>query len=436
MERTWLQQYPEGVSADVKADEATTLLSIYADSCQKYADLPAFTCQNTTMSYRQLWERSSQFASFLQHELKLKKGQRIAIMLPNLLQYPVVLFGAFQAGLTVVNINPLYKARALEHQLRDSETDAIVVLENFIGELERAIQKTEVKHVIVTSVGDLYSFAKRHVVNFIVRRSIDKSVHSQLTMTSLKKALYIGQQQRYREVLVESADIAFLQYTGGTTGLAKGAILSHGNLVANVYQTYEWLKAVPKIQTTEQLSIITALPLYHIFSLECNCLLFLNLGGRNILIPNPRDIPSLVKVLKKTPFHFVSGVNTLFNALVRHAEFKQVNFSKLLAVVGGGMAVQQSVADQWEKITGVPICQAYGMTETSCAVTINPVGDSFNGSIGLPISSTFVSVRREDESIAKAGEHGEICIKGPQVMRGYWKDAKATIAAFTQDGIF
>ncbi|HEY8245400.1 MAG TPA: AMP-binding protein, partial [Casimicrobiaceae bacterium] len=363
------------------------------------------------------------------------KGTRVALMMPNILQYPVALFGALRAGATVVNVNPLYTARELEHQLADSGAEVIVVLENFANTLAEVVGKTRVKHVIVTSMGELMGL-KGVLVNFVVRRvkkmvkpwSIPNAIH-------LSDALAEGRRRTLQRVPIAHDDIAFLQYTGGTTGVAKGAMLLHRNIVANLLQARAWL--APVLDPAHREIIITPLPLYHIFSLTANCLVFMTLGAENVLIPNPRDIPGFIKTLRKVPFTAFTGVNTLFNALVNNPAFAQLSFKPLRLVLGGGMAVQEAVANKWKQITGVPLIEAYGLTETSPAATINPLNlTEYNGSIGLPVPSTDIVLRDDAGKDVPLGSPGEICIKGPQVMAGYWNRPDETAKVMTPDGYF
>jgi long-chain acyl-CoA synthetase len=390
------------------------------------------------MTYGEWAKQSKAFAAYLQISLGMAKGDRIAIMSPNLLQYPVVLMGAFMAGLIVVNVNPLYTARELGHQLKDSGATAIVIVENFTNVLEKVVnehQDINLKHIITTKMGDCLGFAKGLVVNLVVKyiKKLVPKWHIPGT-TSFKKALSIGADLPYKKVDLNLSDIAFLQYTGGTTGVAKGAMLTHGNMVANVCQAKAWISGDLYLGSE---IIITALPLYHIFSLTANCLTFSCLGGLNILITNPRDIPGFVRTLKKVKFTVITGVNTLFNALLNNEDFRSLDFSSLKFTLGGGTAVQASVAEEWQKVTGVVLLEAYGLTETSPAVCINALTlKKFNGSIGLPISNTDITILNDAEQEQGFGQPGELCIKGPQVMLGYWQRPEETAKAFTKDGWF
>ena len=371
------------------------------------------------MSYAQLDELSRAFAAWLQHKSGLVAGDRVALMMPNLLQYPIALFGVLRAGMVVVNVNPLYTARELEHQLKDSGAKAIVIVENFVHVLQQVLPSTPLKNVLVTSVGELLGWPRGMIVNFVLRH-VRKQVPpwSMPGALPFKSALSAGLGLKLEAVPIGGQDIAFLQYTGGTTGVAKAAVLTHRNMVANVLQANAWIK--PALEAGPQKIVITALPLYHIFSLTANCLLFMRLGAKNVLITNPRDFPGFVAELKKHKFFFISGVNTLFNALLHTPGFESVDFSALRISLGGGMAVQAVVAARWKKVTGNVLTQAWGLTETSPAACINPMGLEFNGSIGLPISSTDVSIRDDAGMEMGTNEVGEICVFGPQLMRGYW----------------
>jgi len=433
MEKIWLKEYPQGVPAEIDINGYASLKAMLEESFEKYADLPAFSNMGTTLSFAELETHSRHFAAYLQQVLRLKKGERVALMMPNILQYPVALFGILRAGLVAVNVNPLYTAHELEHQLKDSGARAIIILENFASTMEQVGSNSDVETVIVTALGDLLGFLKGTVVNFVVR-DVKKMVPS----------WHIDKAKKFRDVLAEGAnhemqtvelgheDMAFLQYTGGTTGVSKGAVLTHGNIVANVLQGTAWLETLLE----EQKEIgITALPLYHIFSLTANCMMFVTIGGLNVLITNPRDLPTFVKTLNSVRFTTITGVNTLFNALLHAGGFDKLDFSGLKLALGGGMAVQRAVAENWKKVTGKPIVEAYGLTETSPAACMNPLDiKDYNGSIGLPIPSTDASIRDEDDQELPIGEVGEICIKGPQVMRGYWNRPDETAKVLSKDG--
>jgi long-chain acyl-CoA synthetase len=432
-ERPWLDHYPAGVPEQINIDEYASVASVIDEAFAKFADRPAFTNFGKTLSYREIDEASGQFAGYLTGVLKLVKGDRIAIMLPNVLQYPIALFGALRAGLVVVNTNPMYTARELKHQLEDSGAKAIVVLDNFAATLQEVVAQTHVQHVITTGLGDLLG-AKGVVINFALKH-IKKMVPAFHIANAVRfhDALSQGQAHPLQPVTLNHDDIAFLQYTGGTTGVAKGAMLTHGNMVANMLQAGAWFAA--KIQPGEEI-IITALPLYHIFALTCNCFIFLRFGGQSILITNPRDMPAFVKVLSEVKFTSITGVNTLFNGLLNTPGFDKVDFSHLRMSFGGGMAVQRTVAEKWEKITGCALIEGYGMTESSPVATINPLVDGarFSGSIGLPIPSTEIGIQDDDGQPLAMGEVGEICIRGPQVMKGYWQQTDETTKVLSGDG--
>jgi long-chain acyl-CoA synthetase len=420
MEKIWLRSYPAGVPAEVNPDELASLQALISRSFEKFADRPAYTSMDRTLTYGDIDRLSRQFAAYLQQVAGLKKGDRLAIMLPNVLQYPVALAAAFRAGLTVVNTNPLYTPRELEHQLSDSGAKAILILENFAHTLESVRAATGIETVIVTGVGDLLSFPKSALVNFALRH-VKKQVpeYSLPGSVGLIEALSKGKYENLEPVALDHEDIAFLQYTGGTTGVSKGAVLTHRNLVANVLQTEAWMGPSLRDQTG-QMVLISALPLYHIFSLQ-GCLTFLRLGAHNVLIANPRDFPGFVKELSKYRFTFFAGVNTLFNALLNTPGFDRLDFSALKVSLGGGMAVQRAVAERWKQVTGCTLTQAWGLTETSPGACINPLdAPDFNGSIGLPISSTIITIRDDDGNELPVRQSGEICVEGPQVMRSYW----------------
>ncbi|MBS1139044.1 MAG: long-chain-fatty-acid--CoA ligase [Proteobacteria bacterium] len=430
MEKIWLQSYPNGVPAEIDIDHIPSLVALFEKACTTFADKVAYISMGKEMTYRQLDEESKAFAGWLQAK-GLKKGDRVALMMPNLLQYPVALFGTLRAGCVVVNCNPLYTPRELEHQLKDSGATVIVIVENFAHTLEQIVAHTAIKHVIVTPMGEMLGL-KGVIVNFVVRH-VKKLVPAWKLSGSIgfNSALASGRSHGWKPVPLTQDDIAFLQYTGGTTGVSKGAMLTHANIASNVTQAYNWIK--PVVREGEEF-IITALPLYHIFALTANCLTFLMIGARNLLIANPRDIPGFVKEWGKYPVTVVTGVNTLFNALLHNPDFASLDFSTMRVTLGGGMAVQGPVADKWLKVTGTPLLQAYGLTETSPAATINPLDmGEFNGSIGLPISSTEVSIRDDYGSEVPLGQVGEICIRGPQVMKGYWQRQDETDLVFYPD---
>lgn len=433
--KIWLNQYDAGVSHEINMNEFSSINAILERGFEKYADLPSFHNMGTTLTYKEIELRSRKFASYLQYQLKLKKGDRIALMMPNILQYPIALFGALRAGLIVVNVNPLYTARELEHQLKDSGATTIVIFANSAHVLQKIIAKTDIKHVVVTEIGDLLKFPKNLIVNFVLKR-VKKMVpdYSFEKVISFKQILAEGDETRFVKTEMKHADTAFLQYTGGTTGVAKGAVLTHGNIVANMLQGRSWIRNL--ISEGKEI-IITPLPLYHIFSLTANCFIFSSVGSLNVLITNPKDIPGFIKEMAKWKFTAFTGVNTLFNALINHPEFKNLDFSHLKVALGGGMAVQRAVAEKWNAITGHPLVEAYGLTETSPAACINPMtAKEYNGYIGLPVPSTEVVIRTDDNKEVPQGDVGEICIKGPQVMKGYWHRDDETAKVMTDDGFF
>ncbi len=425
MEKIWLKSYPSGVPAEVPEPAFKSIRDMVEFSFREYPDWPCFANMGTTLTYRDIDEQSMRFARYLQHSLGLTRGERVAIMLPNILQYPVVLFGIFRAGLVAVNVNPLYTARELEHQLKDSGAKAIVILENFAHTLEEVIGETNVEHVVTSGVGDLLNKPKGWLVNFVLRH-VKKSVPAFNLPGSVKMghALKVDADKELREVELGFADIAFLQYTGGTTGVSKGAMLSHRNMVFNVTQTVLWQGNA--YIGVEPVIAITALPLYHIFSLQGNCLAVMAQGGLNVLITNPRDFPEFVKEIGNYAFNYFTGVNTLFAALLNTPGFADLDFSQFRVCVGGGMAVQPAVAKEWAKVTGCEIAQGYGLTETSPAAIVNTVESKFTGTIGLPLPSTEVMIVDDDGQELAVGEVGEICIKGPQVMEGYWQRPEET----------
>jgi len=425
LEKVWLKSYPEGIPAEMPPSEFRSVREMFESAFKAYPDRPAYTNMGTTMSFRQLDQLSMQFACYLQQELGLTRGERVAIMLPNILQYPVALCGIFRAGLVVVNVNPLYTARELEHQLSDSGAKCIIILENFAHILEEVVEKTSVEQVVLTGVGDMLSFPKGALTNFVLRH-IKKSVpkYSLPGSRRFKSALEAGEALQLSPVELGFADIAFLQYTGGTTGVSKGAMLSHRNMVSNVQQTIVW--QADAYADLESIIAITALPLYHIFSLQGNCLTVMAQGGLNVLITNPRDFEGFAKEISRYPFNLLTAVNTMFAALMNTPSFEKIDFSALRVCIGGGMAVQPAVAKEWRERTGGPVLQGYGLTETSPAAIVNPIGAEFTGAIGLPLPSTDVSIRDDDGKDLGVGDIGEICIKGPQVMEGYWRRAAET----------
>ncbi|MDA9527981.1 long-chain fatty acid--CoA ligase [Bradyrhizobium sp. CCBAU 25338] len=437
MERIWLKQYPPGVPADIEPTQYASLVDLLEESFTKFADRKAFICMDKSISYRDLDQMSVAFAAYLQGR-GLQRGARVAIMMPNVLQYPVAIAAVLRAGYAVVNVNPLYTPRELEHQLKDSGAEAIIVLENFAHTVEQVIAKTQVKHVIVASMGDLLGF-KGIIVNLVVRR-VKKMVPawSLPGAVAFNDALSAGRGMTFNRPKLSPGDVAFLQYTGGTTGVSKGATLLHRNIVANVLQNDAWLQpALSAPPHVDQLMIVCALPLYHIFALTACYLLAVRAGGCNLLIPNPRDIPGFIKELAKYQVNSFPAVNTLYNGLMHHPDFKKLDFSKLKISNGGGMAVQRPVADQWKAITGCFIAEGYGLSETSPTLTCNPAtATEFTGSIGIPVPSTWISIRDDDGNEVPLGQPGEICAKGPQVMSGYWNRPEDTAKVMTADGYF
>ncbi|MBR0783896.1 long-chain fatty acid--CoA ligase [Bradyrhizobium iriomotense] len=437
MERIWLKQYPPGVPADIEPTQYASLVDLLEESFTKFADRKAFICMDKSISYRDLDQMSVALAAYLQGR-GLQRGARVAIMMPNVLQYPVATAAVLRAGFAVVNVNPLYTPRELEHQLKDSGAEAIVVLENFAHTVEQVIARTPVKHVIVASMGDLLGF-KGMIVNLVVRR-VKKMVPawSLPGAVSFNDALSAGRSLTFNKPKLSPGDVAFLQYTGGTTGVSKGATLLHRNIVANVLQNDAWLQpALAQPPHVEQLMIVCALPLYHIFALTACYLLAVRAGGCNLLIPNPRDIAGFVKELAKYQVNSFPAVNTLYNGLMHHPDFKKLDFSKLKISNGGGMAVQRPVAEQWKAVTGCFIAEGYGLSETSPTLTCNPATTTeFSGSIGIPVPSTWISIRDDDGNEVPLGQAGEICAKGPQVMSGYWNRPEETAKVMTADGYF
>lgn len=435
MDKIWLHSYPAGTPAEIAPSEQASVVEVFEASVLRFGDRIAYLNMGAALTYAELDRLSAAFATYLRRDLGLAPGARVALMMPNVLQYPVALFGVLRAGCVVVNVNPLYTARELEHQLIDSGAETLVVLENFAHTVERVRKLVGLRHIVVTGLGDLLGGLKGLLVNFVVRH-VRKLVPAWALPGHVRwrDALLRGAQGPFERVAPTSDDIAFLQYTGGTTGRSKGAVLTHGNIVANLNQAHAWVG--PWLRDGEEL-IVTALPLYHIFSLTANCLLFGSIGAANLLITNPRDIPGFVKELGKHRFTAMTGVNTLFNALMNHPDFAKLDFSALKITLGGGMAVQRAVAERWREVTGRPLTEAYGLTETSPAVSINPIDlEHFNHSIGLPLPSTEVSIRDDAGQELPLGEAGELCIRGPQVMREYWNRPDETAAVFTPDGFF
>ena len=432
-ERIWLGGYMKGVPSDIDSSVYASLAQVLETSCDQFRDLPAFENMGVVLSYDDVDRLSQDFASYLQNVLGLNKGDRVALMMPNLLQYPIAVFGVLRAGMVVVNVNPLYTPRELEHQLKDSAARAIVIIENVCNTLQEVIDKVPLEAVITTQVGDLFAFPKSLITNFAVKR-VKKLVPAWNIPGTVpfRTALARGKAQPYHRVTLTHEDVAFLQYTGGTTGLSKGATLTHGNMVSNLVQMHAWIG--PMLTEGKDI-VVTALPLYHIFALTVNCLLFLRAGAKNILIANPRDMAGFVQELAASKFTAFTGVNTLFNGLLNTPAFAEVDFKALKFTVGGGAAVQQAVADKWKKVTGVALTEGYGLSETSPGVCFSPLDKpDWNGSIGMPLPSTYVSLRDDDDKVVDIGKPGELCVKGPQVMRGYWNKPEENAKAFTPDG--
>jgi len=431
--KPWLDSYPAGVPAEIDISAYSSINDVFSDSCKRFRDRVAFINMGTRITYGELDQAALRFASWLQHR-GLKPGDRIALMLPNILQYPVALFGALRAGLVVVNTNPMYTARELKHQLADSGARAIVALENFAHVLQEVRDQVPVEFVITTQIGDLLQFPRNLLVNLVLKY-VKKAVPPWRIpgAISFTEALAQGGKLPLASVTIGLGDIAFLQYTGGTTGVSKGAMLTHRNLVANMLQSKAWLEPMGIGQDVE--IIITALPLYHIFALTANCLVFIALGGTNVLITNPRDMPGFVAEMKKLPFTMITGVNTLFNALLNTPGFAELDFSSLKGALGGGMAVQRAVAERWAATTGTTLVEAYGLTETSPAACMNPIDlAEYNGCIGLPISSTECAIMDEEGKLLPQGETGELVVRGPQVMKGYWQRPDETAKVLVADG--
>lgn len=433
MDRRWFERYQDGVPHQIDSSQYLSLVSLFKESCHLHAHKVAYSNMGSEITYTELNQLTRGFAAYLQ-QLGLEKGARIAIMMPNLLQYPVALFAILRAGFIVVNTNPLYTPDEVIHQMNDSGAEAIIVLANFAKTVEKALPlMPKLKHVIVTQIGDLFPTIKRFVVNSVVKH-IKKMIpaYSIPHAVSFNYALMEGRESTLHHVDLNHEDIAFLQYTGGTTGVAKGAILTHGNLIANVLQAYSW---IAPLGIDDNDVVITALPLYHIFSLTANCLTFMKTGAKNILITNPRDMHRFIDQIKNTRFTAFTGVNTLYNTLLNHPRFKEIDFSRLKLSLAGGMALQKSVATKWSDRTQSRILEAYGLTETSPAACINPMYlNGYNGSVGLPLPSTDISIRDDNDKEVAIGSSGELCIKGPQVMPGYWNRPDETALVFTKDG--
>ena len=432
-DRYWLRDYPPGVPADIDPDAVASLKHLFEQSCRDHAAKPAFSNLGRVLTYAQVDELSRRFGAWLQHEACLRKGDRVALMMPNILQYPIAIIGALRAGMTVVNVNPLYTARELEHQLNDSGASVIVIFENACATLEQVLEATPVRRVVVTGIGDLLGFPKGMITNYVIRR-VRKMVPPWKLPGALRfgAVLARGAAHPLDPVDVRGEDIAFLQYTGGTTGVSKGAVLTHRNLVANTLQVVAFM---PELEEMKDAAVITALPLYHIFALTTNLLVFTRTGGQNVLITNPRDLAGFVRELAKVRFTFITGVNTLFNALLNTPGFAELDFSSLKVAMGGGMAVQAAVSERWRQVTGRHICQGWGLTESSPVGTSNlPGSTEFTGSIGYPLPSTEITIRDDDGNRLPAGAVGEICLRGPQVMRGYWNRPEETANVMLKGG--
>ena len=433
MEKRWLNSYEAGVSAEIDVERYQSVNQVFAESVKQYGNRPAFQSFGKTISYNETARLINDFASFLQNTLKLPRGTRVAVMMPNLMQYPIALFGILQAGLVVVNTNPLYTPRELEHQLKDSGAEAIVVLENFANTLEMVLPRTQIRHVVIASVGDMFGLLKGGLMNFVLRK-IKKAVPEYRIPGSIafQTALKQGAAQTFSPVNIRREDTALLQYTGGTTGVAKGAVLSHGNICANMQQAAEWIKN--KLVPGEEVAI-AALPLYHIFALTINLMVFMQAAAKIILIANPRDMQGFIKDLKKEKISVFIGVNTLFNGMVNRPDFAEVDFSSLKLTLGGGMATQKAVAEKWKNLTGTPIVEAYGLTEASPGVCCNPLNiPAYSGGIGLPVPSTEIELRGADGQEVPIGEPGEMWVRGPQVMQGYWNRPEDTAKAIDKRG--
>jgi long-chain acyl-CoA synthetase len=434
VDRIWLEHYPAGVPAQIDVDAYASVREVFEECCRAFAKRPAFSCMGRALTFADLDALSSTFGAWLQG-VGCTKGTRVALMMPNVLQYPICIFGTLRAGCTVVNVNPLYTPRELEHQLVDSGAEVIVVVENFAQTLQQVVARTKIRRIVVTSIGELLAI-KGRIVDLLLRR-VKRTIPKWSLPGSIRftDAMRQGRKRSLSRIPIGHDDLAFLQYTGGTTGVAKAAMLVHRNLVANMLQARAWLR--PALDENRREVILTPLPLYHIFSLTANCLVFMSIGGENVMITNPRDIAGFIKEMRRYRFTAMTGVNTLFNALLNHPRFRSVDFTSFRLALGGGMAVQEAVARRWKAVTGVPLVEAYGLTETSPAATINPFdGAEYNGSIGLPISSTDIVLRDDAGNDVPSGQPGEICIRGPQVMAGYWQRPAETAHAMTADGYF
>jgi len=433
MEKIWLNSYPKDVPHEIDADAYRSLVEVFENACENHPEKLAFTSLGHSITYQELDNLSKSFAAFLQQDLGMKKGDRFAIMLPNILQYPVALFAALRCGLSVVNVNPLYTPTEVAHSLEDASVETIIVLQNFAHTVQAALPDTKLKNVIVTQMGDLFPWPKCTTVNFVVK-TIRRKVPEWEIKESIdfNHAMSVGDKSHFESIDIDPSDTAFLQYTGGTTGKSKAAVLTHRNMVANLQQLSAWTQTI--LRPGKEV-VITALPLYHIFSLTTNCLLFVKFASQNILIPDPRDLKSFINTLVETPFTVITGVNTLFNVLTNNRKFKALDFSRLHLAISGGMALQTVVAKKWHKITGIPLIEGYGLTETSPVVTVNPLDlQEHNGTIGLPLPSTDISIRNDDNEELPLGESGELVISGPQVMKEYWNNPSETKNVFTSDG--
>lgn len=416
----WFKFYPTAVDPEVNVEAYDSVVNLFEESVKKFGDAIAYECMGKTLSFNDVDNYSKKFASYLQNDLNLKKGTRVAIQMPNCLQYPVALFGTLRAGMVVVNANPLYTPREMKHQFEDAGADVVVILANFASNLEKIRSEIKAKHIIITELGDMLGGLKGMIVNLVVKH-VKKMVppYQIARAISWKEVMSKGSASKFRKEEMKLNDLAFLQYTGGTTGISKGAELTHGNIVANMQQISAWMK--PKLREREEI-VITALPLYHIFALTVNCLAMMKIGAHNVLITNPRDMAGFIKELGKHKFTVITGVNTLFNGLLNQEAFGKLDFSSLKIAVGGGMAVQQATAERWQKVTGVPLAEGYGLTETSPVATCNPIdGTERIGTIGVPLPNTDVKIIDDNGNDLPIGERGELCIKGPQVMRGYWQ---------------
>jgi len=436
-ENFFKDKYPEGLPSEVDVKKYSSIIDVFNKSVAKFANRPAFTALGTTLTYGDLDRMSADFAAYLQNETNLKQGDRIAVQLPNLLQYPVVVFGAMRAGLIVVNTNPLYTEREMEHQFNDSGAKALVVLAQMAGKADRVVPKTQIENVIVTQAGDFCSPIKRALVNFVIK-NVRKEVepYSLPGHVTLRNALAKGAKKSFTPVNMSLEDIAVLQYTGGTTGVAKGAMLTHQNLVANMMQAHpHFLLGLANAgDSAESKTVVAPLPLYHIYAFTVHCMILMETGNHSLLIPNPRDIPGFVKELSKAKFHAMAGLNTLFVALCNNPDFQKIDFSNLKMTISGGMALTKAAADRWKEVTGCEVSEGYGMTETSPIVSFNPPGHAILGTIGMPVANTLCKVVGEEGEELPVGESGELCVKGPQVMKGYWQRPEATAETIDQDG--